>query len=215
MISASLVLDLRLQRDDFHASAVRGRRGLGKLCRRLGKLGFLVGKPAFGLTQRVDLDLEFVLGRAQLILDAAVARFEREDGRGFLAQLDLEPVDHVILLAEIGELARALVLELLDAHFQPPRRHGEFGAQLILVGLDLRHRQRRRGFEPAHGQAHGTAMHERHDDKSEQASGEEAEPEKHDRFDHGKPPPTLSARGPVHNATRESPTPARAGVNLN
>ena len=79
-----------------------------------------------------------------------------------------------------------LVLQLLDAHFQPPRRHREFGAQLILVGLDFRHRQRRRGFEPAHGQAHRAAMHERHDDKSEQARDQKAEPEKHDRFDHEK-----------------------------
>jgi hypothetical protein len=39
------------------------------------------------------------------------------------------------LLAELGELAGGLVLELLDAHLQPPRRHGKFSAQLILVGL--------------------------------------------------------------------------------
>ena len=170
---------------------------------RLGEFGFLVGERALGLAQRVGLDLELVLGRAQLILDAAVARFEREDGRGLLAQLDLEPVDDVVLLAEFGELAGALVLELIDAHFEPPRRHGEFGAQLILVGLDFRHRERRRGFEPAHGQAHRAAMHERHDDKSEQARGQKAEPEKHDRFDHEKrlrPRP----RGVLsHNAMRE------------
>ena len=104
--------------------------------------------------------------------------------RGLLAELDLEPVDDVVLLAELRELAGALVLQLLDAHFEPPRRHGELGAQLILVGLDFRHRQRCRGFEPAHGQAHRAPVHERHDDESEQARGQKAEPEEHDRFDH-------------------------------
>ena len=56
-------------------------------------------------------------------------------------------------LAELGELARGLGLHLLDAHFEPARRHREFGAQLILVGLDFRHRERRRGFQAAHGEA--------------------------------------------------------------
>ena len=63
-----------------------------------------------------------------------------------------------------------LRLELLDAHFEPPRRHGEFGAQLILVGLDFGHRQRRRGFQPAHGQPYGAVMHERNDDEPDQAA---------------------------------------------
>ena len=181
------IVDLRLERDDLDALAV-GRRRLvsDELRARLGELGFLVGESALGLAQRVGLDLELVLGRAQLILDALVARFEREDRRGLFAELDLEPVDGVVLLAEFGELAGALALELVDAHLEPPRGHGEFGAQLVLVGLDFRHRERRRGLEPAHGQAHRAAMHERHDDKPDQARGQKAEPEEHDRFDHEK-----------------------------
>ena len=83
-----------------------------------------------------------------------------------------------------------LVLELFDAHFEPARRHREFGAELILVGLDFRHRQRRRGFEPAHGQAHGAAMNERDDDEPDQGCDEKADPEIHDRFNHGTTPPT-------------------------
>ena len=72
------------------------------------------------------------------------------------------------LLAELGELARGLGLHLLDAHFEPPRRHGEFGAQLILVGLDFRHRQRRRRLEAPHGQPHGAVMHERDDEQADE-----------------------------------------------
>ena len=99
------IVDLRLQRDDLDALAVRGRRRFGELRGRLGEFGFLVGEIAFGFAQRAGLGLKFVFGRAQLILDAAVARFEREDGRGLFAELDLEPVDDVVLLAEFGELS--------------------------------------------------------------------------------------------------------------
>src|SRR6185503_4576865 len=127
---------------------------------------------------------DFFLGRAQLVAQRAVARLERENGGGLLAQLDLEPVDGVALLADLGKLAGAFGLELLDAHFQAPRRHGEFGAQLILVGLDLGHRNRRRGLEPAHGQAHRAVVDEWDDEKSDERGDQEADPEIHDRFNH-------------------------------
>ncbi|MEI9803278.1 MAG: hypothetical protein WDN48_00975 [Pseudolabrys sp.] len=81
-----------------------------------------------------------------------------KNGGGLFAELDLEPVDGVALLAQLGKLAGALGAEILDADFEPPRRHRELGAQLILVGLNLGHRQRCRRFEPAHGQAHRAAM---------------------------------------------------------
>ena len=79
-----------------------------------------------------------------------------------------------------------LDLSCLDAHFEPPRRHGEFGAQLILVGLDFRHRQRGRGFETAHGQPHRAAMDEGNDDEPDQGCDEKSDPEKHDRFNHNR-----------------------------
>ena len=78
-----------------------------------------------------------------------------------------------------------LGLELLDAHFQTSRRHGKFGAQLILVGLDLGHRQRRCGFEPTHGQSYRAAMDERNDNEPDQSCDEKPDPEIHDRFNHG------------------------------
>ena len=150
----------------------------------LGEFGFLVGQRALGLVHDAGLGGDFVLGGAQLIAQRLVARFQRENGGGLFAQLHLEPVDGVALLAELGELAGGLGLELLDAHFEAPRRHGEFGAQLVLVGLDFRHRQRRRGFETAHGQAHRAAMDEGNDDEPEQGRDQKSDPEIHDRFDH-------------------------------
>ena len=130
------------------------------------------------------------LGGVQLILERLLARFEREDRGGLFAELDLEAVDGVGLLAELGELARGLALHLLDRKLEPPRRHGELGAKLVLVGLDLRHRQRRRGFEPPHGQPHRAIVHKRNQHEPEQARDQKANAKEHDRLDHGRGPPT-------------------------
>ena len=99
-----------------------------------------------------------------------------------------------------------LGLELLDAHFQAPRRHGEFGAQLVLVGLDFRHRQRGRGFEPPHGQPHRAAVHQGNDDEPDQGRDQEPDPEIHDRFNHETTPPMhlsrVTPRKPCHEGAR-------------
>ena len=157
---------------------------LVQFARQLGELGFLVGERALGIVHRAGLGRDLVLGRAHLVAQRLVARFQRENGGGLFAELDLEPVDGVALLAEFGELAGGLGLELVDAHFQAPRRHGEFRAQLVLVGLDFRHRQRRGGLQAPHGQPHRAAMHEGDDDQPDQGCEQEADPEIHDRFDH-------------------------------
>ena len=182
--------DLRLHGDDLDLLRIGEGRLLVELADHLGKLGFLVGQRALGVVHGRGLDRDFFLGRAQLIAQRLVARFQCENGGGLLAELDLEAVDGVALLAQFGELAGALGLELLDAHFQAPRRHGEFGAQLILVGLDFRHRQRRGGFQPPHGQPHSAAMDERDDHQPDQGGNKEADPKIHDRFNHETTPPT-------------------------
>src|SRR6185312_7641097 len=113
--------------------------------------------------------------------------------------------DGVALLAELGELAGALHLELLDAHLEAPRRHRELGAQLILVGLDFRHRQRRGGLQPAHREADGAIMDERNDDKADQCGDSEANPEIQDRSNHEttspSPPAPETPRKPSHGVT--------------
>ena len=188
-------LDLGLQRDDFDLLRVGERRSLVEFAHQLGKLGLLVGQRALGIMHGAGLDREFLFGRAQLVAQRLVARFQRKNGGGLFAELDLEPVDGVALLAEFGKLAGGFGLELLDAHFQPPRRHREFGAQLILVGLDFRHRQRRGGFEPPHGQPHRAAVHQRNDDETDQGRDQEPDPEIHDRFNHETTPPMRLSHG--------------------
>ena len=195
-------LDLGLERDDLDLLRIGQRRALVERADQLGEFGFLVGQRALGVVHDAGLGGDFFLGGAQLVAQRLVARFQRENGGGLFAQLHLEPVDGVALLAELGKLAGGLGLELLDAHFEPPRRHGEFGAQLILVGLDFRHRQRGRGFEPPHGQPHRAAMDEGNDDEPDQGRDQKPDPEIHDRFDHERrlqlTLPARTAPGPQH-----------------
>ena len=73
---------------------------------------------------------------------------------------------------------------MLDAHLEPARGHGEFSAQLILVGLNFRHRKRGKGFQPPHGETHGARMDQWNDADDEQARDKDPDPDKHDRFDH-------------------------------
>ncbi len=183
-------VDLGLQRDDLELLRIGQARALVECADELGEFGFLVGQRALSFVHGAGLGGDFVFGGAQLVAQRLVARFQRKNGGGLFAQLHLEPVDGVALLAEFGELAGGLGLELLDAHFQAPRRHGEFGAQLIFVGLDFRHRQRRGGFKTPHGQPHRAAVHEGNDDKPDQGRDKESDPEIHDRFDHDTTPPT-------------------------
>ena len=176
--------DLGAERGDLGALAVGDQRAFAELAEKLCQLGFLVGEVTLGFAQRARFDLEFFLGGAQLIAQRLVARFERENGRGLLAELFLELIDGVGFLAELGQLRRGLGLHLLDAHFEPSGRHREFGAQLVLVGADLGDRQRRCRFEALHRQAHRAAMHQRNEQQAQQRRNQKSDTEIHDRFDH-------------------------------
>ena len=184
---------------------------LAQLGDELDQLGLLVGERALDFAQRAVFDLEFLFGGAQLLALGLVAGLDREDGRGLLAELLLELIDGVGLLAELGKLRRRLGLHLRHAHFEAAGRHGEFGAQLILVGADFGDRQRCRRLEAAHGQAHGTVMNQRDEQQSEQRRNQETDAEIHDRFDHETTPPSASR----HPAMRIRTAPHSPAVNLN
>ena len=207
-------IDLRLERHDLHALAVGRHPPLVEIAGQARELRLFVGQRPFGLAQRVGLGRQLVLGRVQLIFERLIARLEGKDGRGFLPDLCLELIDDVGLLAQLGELARGLALELVDAHLEPPGRHGELGAQLVLVRLDFRHRYRNRRFQPARGEPLGPAVNERHDDEREQGCGQKAEPEIHDRLDHGRTPPTQlpGGKNTMPRGRREFQLPRRSAL---
>jgi hypothetical protein len=177
--------DLRVDGGELDLSRFRDLRAVRQLVAYLRQLVLLVGQFRLGLAQRLGLCREFFFGGAQLFLHGLFACLELEDRCVLLAELEFHPVDRFGFLAQFSKLARGLGLELVDAYLQPPRRHCEFGAQLVLVGLDLGHRQRRRCLQPPGGQADGAAVHQGNDGEPEQGGDQKTDREIHDRLDHG------------------------------
>jgi hypothetical protein len=176
-------IDLRPERLDLGLVRQRHGRVLAELGGELAERRLLVGECQSGFVRSRRLDGKLLLGGANLLLERLLARLHRHQGGALLAQLMLEQHDRLGLLAELAQMPGRARLELLDAHLQPPRRHGELGAQLVLVGLDLRHRQRGCGFEPPGGEPRRAIVHQRDDDEPQQARAQEPNPEIHDRFD--------------------------------
>ena len=139
---------------------------------------------AFRLLERAGFGGEFGLRDLQVVGELLFLGFERKQRGGLFAELELEAADGLALPAEICELVGGLRLHLLDVHFEPAHGHGEFGAQLILIGLDLRDRHRGQGFQPTHGEAHRTRVHQWNNADNEQARDQKPDPDKHDLFDH-------------------------------
>ena len=189
------------------------RRALVQIARQPGEFGFLVGQGTLCVVHRAGLDQKLFFGCAKLFAQIFVPRLESKNGRGLFSEFDLEAIDGVALLAKLGKLACASGLELLDAHFQSPRRHGELGAQLILVGLNLGHRQWRGRLEPTHCQTYGPRMDERNDNKPDQSRGKKANAEKHDRLNHGPYVSNSRAFGEIRESAPPDPTAPDAILN--
>ncbi len=149
-----------------------------------GEFGLRIRERAFGLLQCARSGSELVLERSDIVGQLPFLGFEREQRRGFLAKLELEPADRLTFPADLGGLAGGFRLHLLDVHFEPAHGHGEFGAQLILVGLNFRPRQRGQRFQPTHGETHRARVHQWDDADDEQPRDQKPDPDVHDRFDH-------------------------------
>src|SRR5262249_45217237 len=159
--------------------AFRGDRTLVVLGGELGQLCILLGQRLLRFLQRLYLLRELGHRVLNLLLKLSLLRLARKQLRGFFSELQLESANGVGLLANVAELTRALRLELLDAHFQAPRRHGKLGAQLVLLGLDLGERNGRERLDPSRGQPHRPSMDERNKTKNEQSRDQKSDPRKH------------------------------------
>jgi hypothetical protein len=125
---------------------------------------------------------ELVLERADLVRQLS---FLTSSACSAVVFAELELAGHRIALCDRSrQPAGGLRLHLLDVHLEPAHGHGEFGAQLILVSLDFRPRNRGQRFQATHGQAHRARMHQRDDADDEQPRDQEPDPDIHDRFDH-------------------------------
>src|SRR6516165_9384397 len=135
--------------------------------RRADLIRWPARKRALGLLKRARFGGEFGLHSLQ---------------RGSLfADLKLEAADGP---AEFCELVRSPRLHLVEVDFEAAYGHGEFGAQLILIGLNLRHRQRGQSFQPTYGEAYRARVHQRNNADNEQARDQKPDPDIHNLFDH-------------------------------
>ena len=178
-------LGVRAHGDEVDALAVGGHRMLVEDRGDVGEFCLRFGERAFGFAQGVDPGRKLGLGVLHVAVELPFLRLERHQLRVPFAKFELEAGDGFALLADLGELIGGLGLELFDAHLKPACRHRELGAQLVLVGLDFRHRQRGERLQPSHGQPHCARMHQGKDADDEQARDQEPDPHEHDRFDHG------------------------------
>ena len=130
-------LGLRAQCDELDALAVCRAGTFVNIRRELSNFCLGIGQRALRLLMSFCLCRKLGAEALQLLGQLPFLRLERKHRRGFFAKLQLEPPDRIAFFADLGELTRGLRLQLLDAHFQSPRRHGKLGAQLVLLGLNL------------------------------------------------------------------------------
>ena len=153
---------------------------------RLLGLGELVGQP-----------LQLVLALAKL---GRAARRPWPPARTatwfLLVALGREPLQLLAVAVDLDDLRGSLVAEGLDAHFEPPGRHGELGAHAVLVGLDVGERQRHRGLDALARQRHGAPPDRRRDHQREEAGAQKAEGEEEDGLDHASIRSTTRAAEP-------------------
>ncbi len=177
-------LGLRAQRHQLHALAARRDGGVVEVGGDLDELGPRARERALRFLERDRLGGELGLRGLQVVGELLFLGFERKQRGGLLAELEFEAADRFAFPAEFCELVRRFRLHLLDAHLEAAHGHGEFGAQLILVGLNFRDRQRGESFEAAHGEAYRARVHQWNNADNEQARDQKPDPDIHDLFDH-------------------------------
>src|SRR5262249_26129146 len=187
LVAVDLALErlrLRAQRHELDALAARRDGSVVEVGGDLDELAPRARERALRFLERASFGGEFGLRGLQVVGELLFLGFEGKQRGGLLAELELEAADSFAFPAEVCELVRSLRLHLLDAHLEATHGHGEFGAQLILVGLNLRGRSRGESFQPAHGEAYRARVHQWNNADNEQARDQKPDPDIHDLFDH-------------------------------
>ena len=178
------VLDLGVEHGDFDALGVGGMVERGDDVRGIRDFGVLGGDRLGGRLQRGRLFQVFLFGLGELAAEDLGLGGEFVGHRRLFHQLGLEQIDRLGLARDVAELGGRLGLELLDGHFEPACGQREFGAQMVLVGLNLGHRHRDGIGEAALGEADRALMDEGNQHDRQQTGDQEATAEIHDHFDH-------------------------------
>jgi hypothetical protein len=167
------------------------------------------GLAAEGLARGFELRRfvgEFAIAHAKALVKVGAFLFEVEDAAtelGFalfeladLLQLALALVldgaDFVALAIDVAELLAEAAAQRLDVHFKAAGGKGEFGAELVFVGAELGHGDRRRCFDALFGEAHGTAPDGWHDGEREEARYQEPQRQIHNVLNAHEEAPTLA-----------------------
>jgi len=167
------------------------------------------------LRERGDLAVaveEELLGFGEALFDLgqAVGDGEFEDAAGVLVffvdgsqacNVAFQRADAGIAAVDFDELAGGFEREFLEIAFEFVDADGVVGADAILVGGDLRFRQRHRALQFKGGEARSTAAIGRRDHAGQQPRNREAEHHQHGRLD---------GEHPVRPRSSQWPPPVRA-----
>jgi hypothetical protein len=107
----------------------------------------------------------------------------------------LEVADLDAALVRLDQLARRLFLGLVQRHLDAAKLDRIFGAELILVGLDVGDGHRHGRFDPLSGETDGAIPERRHQHQREEARHEKAERGIHANVDHANERSKVSRHG--------------------
>ncbi len=121
------------------------------------------------------------------------------------AEIIVQSLDLDAALIGFDQLARGLLLGLVERDLDLAKLDGVLGTELIFVGLDVGERHGHRRLEPARGELHGAVPQRRGKHEGEQASQEEAQRPEHEPLDHRDHPKLAPMRVTLSDAPRASP----------
>ena len=167
---------------------------------RLTKKRIEAATPITMAEFRADKDqlrAEFALSTRRLEMNVEALRRRLADQlrdinrkRNEVGSIKTERDNHLVQMRELEEREAELRRRILDLEKEGAdlsqrlrMRDREFGAELILVGAELGHGDRRRRFDALFGEAHGAAPDAGHDGKRDEAGKQQPQREIHDVLD--------------------------------
>ena len=183
--TGALALGVELAEHGIHVAIVVAAQrlaveldGLGQLAAQSFARGLelrgLVGIFAVAHAQALGQVGAFLLEVEDAAAQFGLALLELAHLLQMIVALVADRADFGALAVDVAELVGQAAAQRLDIHFEPAGREREFGAQLILVGAELRHGDGGRGLDALFGEADGAAPDGGHDGQCEEACGRAA-----------------------------------------
>jgi hypothetical protein len=113
----------------------------------------------------------------------SLALLKLADDGHVVVPLALHAAQFGLAAVHVAQLVGEAAAQRLDVHFEPAGGEGELGAQLILVGAELGHGDRRRRLDALLGEAHRALPDRGHDDQAQKPGDQHPQGEVHDVLD--------------------------------